>query len=243
MENAKTGQEKEGGEEERGEEGTEGCTFSLLLGRLEAVPCSQWPRRPAQHLTHVITLDLGHPGSSALLSPPLQSRGKAGSLEGTVPGVGGSWKGGPGRIWSCSSVCPAPVLVTLLGYPELWVWTPSDGGGQACRGKVEEPRGEGTLWPGWHQLGLVDIDGWGLAVPSDGGQQPEGAWGALQGAACGWAAAASGRGKLHEMIMRSRFIMHEGSGGGRSPHTGPLFPAGPPSAFLVIISEEGSGED
>lgn len=112
MENAKTGQEKEGGEEERGEEGTEGCTFSLLLGRLEVVPCSQWPRRPAQHLTHVITLDLGHPGSSALLSPPLQSRGKAGSLEGTVPGVGGTGKealGGSGAApLSAPRLCSSP---------------------------------------------------------------------------------------------------------------------------------------
>lgn len=46
-----------------------------------------------------------------------------------------------------------------------------------------------------------------------------------------------GCGKLHEMMMRSRFIMHEGSGGGASRDTGPLFPA------CNHLREEGSKQD
>lgn len=35
------------------------------------------------------------------------------------------------------------------------------------------------------------------------------------------------------MIMRSQFIMHEGSGGGASLDTGPLFPEGTAGALCL----------
>ena len=81
--------------------------------------------------------------------------------------------------------------------------------------------------------GLVP-GGWRGAV---GGQQPDGAKGALPCVARGWAEATSGCGKLHEVMMKSRFIMHEGSGGGASRDTGPLFPA------CNRLREEGSKQD
>lgn len=105
-------------------------------------------------------------------------------------------------------------------------------GGQDCQSKMKSLLEKGPCTLDISQNGISRRPGWhlwlGVGSPlrlatGSGRTAAKGAEGAAACCSRRGAVAISEHGKLYDMIMRSRFIMHERSGRGAPLDTGPLF--------------------